>query len=49
MRFATWCVTVAFKKHGEPAHQVTRVGSGPNGMTIKSSSAAVIDDYLCAK
>jgi len=39
----------AFKQHGEPAQQVTRVGGGPNGLTVKSSDAAVIDDYLAAK
>ena len=39
----------AFRQHGEPAQQVTRVGGGPNGMTVKSSDAAVIDDYLAAK
>jgi hypothetical protein len=38
-----------FKKQGEPAHQVTRIGVGPNGMTVKSSEAKVIDDYLSAK
>ena len=38
-----------FKKHGEPAHQVTRIGAGPRGMTIKSSSAEVIDAYLAGK
>ena len=38
-----------FKKQGEPAHQVTRTGAGPNGMTIKSTDAAVIDEYLAAK
>jgi hypothetical protein len=38
-----------FKKHGEPARQVTRIGGGPNGMTIKSSDAQVIDEYLAAK
>ena len=38
-----------FKKQGEPAHQVTRIGGGPNGMTIKSHEAAVIDEYLAAK
>lgn len=38
-----------FKKHGEPARQVTRIGGGPNGMTIKSSDAEVIDAYLAAK
>lgn len=39
----------AFKKGGEPAHQVTRIGVGPQGMTIKSSDAKVIDEYLAAK
>lgn len=38
-----------FKKTGEPAHQVTRIGAGPNGVTIKSSDSAVIDEYLAAK
>lgn len=39
----------AFRKHGEPEHQVTRIGGGPQGMTIKSSDAKVIDEYLAAK
>jgi hypothetical protein len=38
-----------FKKQGEPAHQVTRVGAGPKGMTIKSADAKVIEDYLAAE
>jgi hypothetical protein len=38
-----------FKKHGEPEKQVTRIGAGPKGMTIKSSDGAVIDEYLAAK
>jgi len=38
-----------FKKQGEPAKQVTRIGAGPNGMTIRSSDASVIDAYLAAK
>jgi hypothetical protein len=38
-----------FKKHGEPEKQVTRIGGGPKGMTIKSSDAKVIDDYLAVK
>lgn len=38
-----------FKKTGEPAHQTTRIGAGPNGMTIKSSDGKVIDEYLAAK
>lgn len=38
-----------FRKHGEPARMVTRIGAGPNGMTIRSSDAKVIDDYLAAR
>ena len=38
-----------FQKSGEPARQVTRIGAGPNGMTLKSSDAAVIDAYVAAK
>ena len=38
-----------FQKSGEPARQVTRIGAGPNGMTLKSSDAAVIDAYIAAK
>jgi hypothetical protein len=38
-----------FKKQGEPAHQITRIGVGPKGMTVKSSDAKVIDEYLAAK
>ena len=38
-----------FKQNGELAKQVTRIGAGPNGMTIKSSDAEVIDAYLAAK
>jgi hypothetical protein len=39
----------AFKKDGEPAHQVTRIGAGAQGMTVKSSDAKVIDEYLAAR
>lgn len=39
----------AFKEHGEPAKLVTRIGAGPDGMTIKSPSVEVIDAYLIAK
>ncbi|BBK40242.1 hypothetical protein STVA_02620 [Allostella vacuolata] len=39
----------AFQKSGEPARQVTRIGAGPGGMTIKSSDASVIDGYIAAK
>ena len=39
----------AFKEHGEPAKLVTRIGAGPNGMTIKAPSVEVMDAYLAAK
>lgn len=38
-----------FRKHGELTKMVTRVGAGPNGMTIRSGDAEVIDAYLAAK
>ncbi len=37
-----------FKAHGEPAKMVTRIGAGPNGMTIRSTDPAVIDGYLAS-
>lgn len=37
-----------FEKHGEPAKQVTKIGAGPNGMTVKSGDAKVIEEYLKA-
>jgi hypothetical protein len=44
-----WVFRDGSKQHGEPAKQVTRIGGGPNGMTIKSSDAKVIDEYMAAK
>lgn len=38
-----------FEQHGEPAKSVSRIGAGPNGMTIRSGDAATIDAYLVAK
>lgn len=38
-----------FKKGGEPAKMVSRVGGGPNGMTIRAVDAKIIDDYLAAR
>ncbi|MHC4876447.1 MAG: hypothetical protein ACYTGL_08105 [Planctomycetota bacterium] len=38
-----------FRAHGEPAKSVTRVGAGPNGMTIRSGDSETIDAYLAAK
>lgn len=37
-----------FLQHGEPAKSVTRIGAGPNGATVKSSAAEVIDAWLAA-
>ncbi|MFN4166280.1 MAG: hypothetical protein ACK4GK_17020 [Ferrovibrio sp.] len=36
-------------KNQEPKVVVTRIGEGPNGMTVKSNDAKVIEDYLKAK
>ncbi len=38
-----------FKKNGEPGKMVTRIGSGPNGMTLKSSDGKILEDYMAAK
>jgi hypothetical protein len=38
-----------FKKHGELTKMVTRIGAGPNGMTVRAGDAATIDAYLAAK
>ena len=35
-----------FKKTGEPAKQFTDIGSGPNGMTVKSADDQTLKDYL---
>lgn len=37
-----------FEKTGELAKQVTRIGAGPNGMTIKGPDGDTIDAYLKA-
>jgi uncharacterized protein (TIGR03000 family) len=37
-----------YKKDGEPAKQVTRVGDGPEGMTLKGPDAETLDAYLKA-
>jgi hypothetical protein len=37
-----------FLRTGDPARAVTRVGAGPNGMTVKGSDAAVLDAWLAA-
>jgi hypothetical protein len=38
-----------FRENGELTKMVTRVGAGPNGMTIRAGDAKVIDDYLVAR
>ncbi len=39
----------AYKKSGEPTLMVTRIGAGPNGMTIRATDIKTIDDYLAAR
>lgn len=38
-----------FLDTGEPAKSVTRIGGGPDGMTIRSSDVETIDAYLAAR
>ena len=38
-----------YRQHGELTKMVTRIGAGPNGMTIRAGDAKDIDDYLAAK
>ena len=38
-----------FRTHGELAKSVTRVGSGPNGITIRAADTETLDAYLAAK
>lgn len=38
----------AFQQHGEPLKQFSRIGVGPDGMTVKSADQATLDDYLKA-
>lgn len=35
-----------FKKTGEPAKQFTDIGTGPEGMTVKSADEATLKAYL---
>ncbi|MCQ4260411.1 hypothetical protein [Stutzerimonas stutzeri] len=37
-----------FKKTGEPAKQFTDIGTGPEGMTVKSADESTMKDYLQA-
>lgn len=39
----------AFKTHGEPVKQATRIGVGPEGMTVRSGDIDTVDAYLAAK
>lgn len=38
-----------FAKSGAPAHNVTRVAAGPQGVTVRAPDAATIDEYLASK
>lgn len=38
-----------FEKNGEPTINVSRIGEGPEGMTIKAPSQEVIEAYTAAK
>ena len=38
-----------FKEHGEPAKSVTSIGTGPNGMSVRSGDMDTIKAYLAAK
>jgi hypothetical protein len=40
---AMWTATGSLAKH------ITRVGAGPEGMTVKAAEGAVIDAWLAAK
>lgn len=35
--------------HQPTSSMVTRIGAGPNGMTIRAGDAKDIDDYLAAR
>lgn len=38
-----------FEKHGEPSIHVSKIGEGPEGMTLKGPSYEVLDAYLSGK
>lgn len=38
-----------FQAHGEPSVNVSRIGEGPEGMTLKGPSHEVLDSYLNKK
>jgi hypothetical protein len=39
----------AYRKSGEPAQMVTRIGAGPTGMSIRATNTKTIEDYLAAR
>ena len=39
----------AFQGGGESAKHVTRIGAGPNGMTLKAPDTETLDEYLASK
>lgn len=38
-----------FEQHGEPSVSVANIGGGPEGMTVKAPSQAVLEEYQSAK
>jgi hypothetical protein len=38
-----------FRTQGELGKSVTRVGAGPNGMTVRAADVQTLDDYLRSK
>lgn len=38
-----------FEKNGEPTIAVSKIGEGPEGMTLRGPSAEVLDAYQAAK
>lgn len=39
----------AFKAQGEPAVFVSRIGDGPDGMTLRGSTNEVLEAYISSK
>ena len=37
-----------FRRVGEPAKSVTKIGVGPNGMTVRGAESDVVDSYVAA-
>ena len=38
-----------FEEHGEPAISFSKIGEGPEGMTLRGPSIEVLDAYQAAK